>query len=280
VTPLADGAHRYCWWFNYWLLDGTSIGLVLDEVMRRHDALAGKAVGDFIEPAPIGLYHRAIEQRRVLLRSGTRPRSQPVRGVQEPPARLSPYRVLHGRLSHDATEQLARRARHFSATLNMMMMAGWTRTLAEHTDGPELAFGTVFSNRDLGVPGLERVVSQLITLAPIAVPRDALRTPVELVQAIRDALHAQRATSHVETDARVDSYVVYQNTADPETLQSTATAWNTFRTEAVARTLHPLRLEIYPGAALIWGLYYCPDAVPRPLAEELERCFARQIGSL
>ena len=287
VAPIGDGTYRYCWWFNYWLLDGWSISLVLDEVARRHDALCGQQVGAFADPAPISLYHRAVELRRVTLSSDRRSRPEPMRGIRRDlPARVKPYRVLYGRLSQAETDELARRTKHFSATINMMMMAGWARTIGEHCDGAEVGFGTVFSNRDIGVPGIERVVSQLISLAPVAVPRAALRATSELVQAIRDELHAQRAASHLapeyEAEGRpiFDSYLVYQNTPAAETLQATATAWNTLRTEAIARTAHPLRLEIYPGETLIWGLHYCPDNVPQTLAEELHRSFARQIASL
>ena len=172
------------WAFHHVLLDGWSIGIVLDDVFAAYRAfVAGRPAPALPPPVPYDRHNAWLAGRdpgaasafwRTALSGLTGP--TPV-SVLDPDAAADqdgarPVRVERFTLSVAQAEKLREFSRRHRITLRVLLQAAWGLLLARDSRRDDVLFGTTVAGRSTGVPDVERLVGMLMNTVPTRVRLD------------------------------------------------------------------------------------------------------------
>ncbi|HEY6323921.1 MAG TPA: amino acid adenylation domain-containing protein [Thermoanaerobaculia bacterium] len=176
LMVLGGGRYRFLWSYHHLVLDGWSVGLVLDELFEIYLAerlrrparqAAGRCFGEYI--AWLRRQDRREAEafwRRTLAGMSTPPALGPRlsfgperRGFSERIARI-------GQPTTDRLQQLARQSR---TTLNVVVQAAWSLLLGHYTGASDLVFGATLSGRSADPAAWSNTVGVLVNTVPVRV---------------------------------------------------------------------------------------------------------------
>ncbi|KAL4990743.1 hypothetical protein BDW68DRAFT_153794 [Aspergillus falconensis] len=191
--------------------DGWSFSVLLDELRALLDGRALPEAPDFM--------HVACEQRKLqkskqgsdfwvdLLQAHPNPPSLtlPPPSPNQPSPDWTPSCSLDLALTPDQLDECARRLR---VTPTVMLYTAWAVVLSYYTSSDQVAFGAVFSGRNIAVPGADRVVGPLLNTCPFFVDFEPTETVAEctartfarLLQALEYQWSADVAMAEMSTD--------------------------------------------------------------------------------
>jgi amino acid adenylation domain-containing protein len=193
LLRLGASQHRLVWTHHHIVLDGWSMGLVLQEVLLAHAHLSQGQTPLLPAPAdtlPYLLQLAALDVApaqaywQEMLRGYTGTTSWPPAATPASPAGYGQWDV---ELDAAALERLAARARRGSWTLTTVLQAAWAATLGRAMQASDLVLGVVTSGRELAVPGIAAMVGMFVTTLPLRVDLNATRT----LEAWLDGLQAR-----------------------------------------------------------------------------------------
>ncbi|MFL5355870.1 amino acid adenylation domain-containing protein, partial [Archangium sp.] len=177
VMRLDENVLQFVWSHHHLLMDGWSIGLMLNELFARYEDLrAGRQRAarvppfrDYIE----WLQQQPIDQAeaywRQTLRGFTTPTPLPAaRAVPAgSQARSKERRKLF--LTPAATAALNAFARQHQLTLNTLVQGTFGLLLGRYSGEADVVFGTIVSGRPPELPGIEQMIGMFINSVPVRV---------------------------------------------------------------------------------------------------------------
>lgn len=205
---LAPGRHRLIWTHHHIVLDGWSMGLVLQDVLLAHEALRqGHAPSWPGAAADMREYLARLETLdiapaedfwRDALRGFAGSAGWPRKDVASPPG----YGQLDVELDDACTQALAARARRGGWTLTTLLQAAWAVTVGALSGEREVMLGVVTSGREIAVPDIASMVGMFVTTLPLRVelaPSSLLTLWLDALQAraVAARAHEQVPLSHI-----------------------------------------------------------------------------------
>ncbi|MFI1708376.1 amino acid adenylation domain-containing protein [Streptomyces griseoruber] len=290
LVRLADERHLLVLTGHHIVLDGASLGLVLDDLL---DAYGG---GDGRAPASPSLRDYAEWLAAQDGQAAEKAWAAALEGVEEPTLAVpdadqdrAPVLAEQVRVTLDParTAALTATARARSLTPNTVVQAAWAVTLAQLTGRDDVVFGTTVSLRPAELPGVERLAGLLINTVPVRVRLDAGEPLERLLARVQDEQAALSPHHHlgltgigrtIGADRLFDTSTVFENHSGDsgDTGAVRESAGLTVRAaDGYGATHYPLTLIAEPGERLSLRLAYRPDLVERTTAQAVVARTAR-----
>jgi amino acid adenylation domain-containing protein len=298
LVRTAPRLHRLVWTHHHIVLDGWSLSLVLDEVLKSHAAIRAARAPALEAPVP---YRRVLDWLAAEDIAPAEPfwrqflegyPGAPELRLPAPAARRSAF--AHRELPLDAasSQALVARAQRAGVTLTTLVQAAWASLLAALTGSDDVVFGVVTSGRELAVPRIDAIVGLLVTTLPLRVQVPAAAGPA-LDPWLRDL--QQRAASLREHEAvplaqigrwcglpagRALFETLFVMSNYPELDAGDAAALRV--TPDAFRTVpaYPLALIVVPGERLLLRLVHDEGRVAGPAASQLLQALAETLDGL
>jgi amino acid adenylation domain-containing protein len=207
LALLRTGAdvHHLVWTHHHILLDGWSVGLVLEEVLARYEGERGGPPAELRRGVPFSAYLDWMERR------GSGPAEawwrRTLAGAREAiplggdagcrPFGSGPVSEQRLTLTPDETAALHAAARRHRVTLGTLAHGAWAMLLARYSGEDECVFGTVTSTRPADLPGAASVVGPCFNTLPFRVAIPPGLSVGSWLQGLQTALVELRQHDHV-----------------------------------------------------------------------------------
>ncbi len=200
VVQLSDETVEIIFCAHHILMDGWSLGIVLQELFRIYDARL-KGISPDLPPVPP--YRRYLEWVRKQNPEQTRTYwKEYLAGFEAPvsiPASMTggdpkKYRVetAHFTIDEETTAAVRRFAAKHQTTVNTILHAAWGLLLGKLCGVTDVVFGAVVSGRPEEIPGIEQMVGLFINTVPVRINPAPEKTVASLIAELReDALKGQ-----------------------------------------------------------------------------------------
>lgn len=262
-------SYRLVWSHHHVLLDGWSIGLVLQEVMQYYSTETHLPT-----PPPFRNYVAWLDARdtsaaRRFWREQLADIDEPTQlALPRPRADADGHRAqrLQRVLRPSIAQPLGQWARQHRLTLNTLCQAAWALTVCAYSGKDDVLFGTTISGRPADLPGVSRMVGLFIQTQPA---RFRLDTHLALLTWLQEAQSLQRDRERYSTlpPAEVkamtaiprdldpfDTLFIFENL--PRTQQHQDRSIHIEDVRIFEQTHFPLTLMIRPGENLVVDCLY------------------------
>jgi len=195
LFDLGEQRWHLAWSFHHILLDGWSVGILMDEMAQLYAALSCNAVPQLAATPPFSRYLQWLEQQAP--EAGLRFWQAYLDGYQEtaslPACGGSEKQSQEIKIDLPQTlpEQLQTSAQRCKVTVNALIQAAWGLLLGRYTNRRDVLYATVVSGRPSEIPQIERMVGLLINAVPVRVSF----TPAEPVADLLTRLHRHNTES-------------------------------------------------------------------------------------
>ena len=281
LVRLAEDSYELVWTHHHLLLDGWSLSLVLEDVVRWYHALR-----DGIEP-PVGEPARYTEylawldaQRAARTEQDKDFWTAELAGLEQPtrlPAEsFAPtgdfvHAEIELRLSEQQTSDLTSRAAELGVTVNTLIQGAWGLELSRLAGDLDVVFGVTTSGRPAEVDQVDTMVGLFINTVPLRLSVAPSMAVGEWLQEVQQrqvgaSAHENSLLADVERWSGVerspgrmalfDSVLVYENYPNAERLggRNSELAFENVRFSEVTET--PFMLYILPGRELTFRASY------------------------
>ncbi|MFP2933459.1 condensation domain-containing protein, partial [Pyxidicoccus sp. 3LG] len=269
VIRLAEDAWHCVWSFHHLLLDGWSMGRVLQQLFAAY-AAATRGEAPRLEPAPAyGEYLEWLAKQdlasseswwRTTLAGFTTP-------TPLPGARSAPKAATEGgeqvlRLPASTTAALQTFARRHELTLNTLAQAAWALVLSRYSGEEDVLFGNTVSGRPAELPGVEAMVGLFINTLPARVRVESRATVVPWLRQLQTQQVELRQHEHcplvrVQSWSSVprgtplfESLFIFENYPLDAALKERSLGVTVTDVRMRERTNFPLQFSVFPGAEL------------------------------
>ncbi|MEO3928025.1 condensation domain-containing protein, partial [Micromonosporaceae bacterium B7E4] len=294
--------------FNYMLVDGWSLGLLMRELFADYRALRE---GRDPEPVPVVPYRRVVDwidaqplgpaegfwrdrlagagpTRVVAATGGSAGRPD---GAGADPSRDGFVRQ-HTLLDADLTERLARAARAHAVTPSTVVQSGWALMLARLTGEHDVVFGATSSGRAVPVADVDAVVGPCINTLPVRIRVAGERPLAGWLTEVQRRQQQAQAHEHVSLRALrhwldpagrplFDHYLVFQNLGELMVVDELPGL--RLRDEVpqfFTKMEYPLRVDFFPGPRLGVFLSYHQRYLADQTVRDLLSAFTTSLAAL
>ena len=313
VVAARTGArrHRLLWSVHHALVDGWSGFLVLDEVVRDHEALVrGEAPSSRPRPSLdrfVGWLQAQDAQaaesfwRETLAglpARGALPGGRAVGpGIPRPGDRATTELVL----SVEQTRRLQADAARLRVTANTLLMGAWAMLLARHAESDDVTFGVTVSERPAEIDEVDRAVGLYLATVPVRARLTGEERVSDWLGALQLALsdaraHAAPGLASVQRWSGLppgaplfDTLLVFEN-FPPDVMHAHASSSDAGPRDSSALVVReasmsgpsdlPLVLLALPGERLTLSLIRDPSIVSAAAADRLLGQLATLLGEL
>ena len=272
LIQLRDDVYTLVWSFHHILLDGWSMGLLLQEAFNTYTTnLTGRSV-PHLPPFSYRSYVVWLEQQSQ--EKSLQFWREALQGFKGPTQLPTDHRVgfeitsssrhYEEKLSLDAstTSTLKQFAQQHHLTLNTLMQGAWALLLSHYSNSDDVVFGVTVSGRQGGLSGIETGVGLFINTLPmrVKVPVD---TPLqlwltdlqagfaELSQYEHTPLADIQRVSQIPSNARLfDSIVIFENYPAPSSALTSQAGLEVQQVRPLEQSHYPLTVIIVPGELL------------------------------
>jgi amino acid adenylation domain-containing protein/non-ribosomal peptide synthase protein (TIGR01720 family) len=290
-----DATTTYLLWsHHHLLLDGWSVPLVLDEVVRHYLAECAGQPLTLTELRPYRDYIAWLQRQdlahaEAFWRATLRGLTAATPLVVDHPA--DPADDAHAvaaerqaALAETTTSALLTLARRRSLTLNTLVQGAWALLLHRYSGANEVVFGSTVAGRPPELPGVEGMVGLFINTLPVRVRLAGGSTTLDWLQQLQDQQVATRQYEYsplVQIQAwsgiprgqpLFESLLVFENypAIAGDAAQRTQAGLTIQQVRTIPQTNYPLMLVAMPGPALTLRLIYdhrrfTPDVIERML---------------
>ncbi|AEI67903.1 non-ribosomal peptide synthetase [Corallococcus macrosporus] len=293
VLRLGLRTWRVVWSFHHLLLDGWSVGRVLNEMLALYDGLLRQQPVRLEQPPTFRDYIAWLQGREMSQAESWW--KQALRGFGEPnplpgetggQARTAPQvmgeRKVH--VSAEVTEQLRAFSRRHQVTLSTLVQAAWALVLGRHAGQDDVVYGVTVAGRPPELPGVEQMVGLFINTLPARVSLPAQSKVVDWLKSLQ-AWQVERAPFEYAPLVKVqgwsqvprgtplfESLVVFENYPVEDSVRQGAGALEVRDVTAQERTNYPLTLSAHADKELMLNLDF---ESPRLGVEAMERLLAQ-----
>ncbi|MDJ0953253.1 MAG: amino acid adenylation domain-containing protein [Acidimicrobiia bacterium] len=287
--------HRFVWTHHHVILDGWSLGLVLNEVWSMQSATSDSGQAD--DAPSYRDYVRWLKGYSA--ESSEEYWRNELAGVTAatpvglPGAAGERWAELHGettaRLDDETTQRLLEYGRTRGLTLNTLLRAAWAYVLSRYSGSNDVVFGTTFSGRPAELPGALEMVGLFINTLPVRV-QVPVEQPIEdwlkvlqgrQIEALDHELtplaNVQRWSEVPSGEPLFDSLLVVENVPHPE-LGSGELAVTDVR--YLQRSNYPLAILAMPGEQLELIFLYDRDRFGAGMVQRLANQVLSVLTSL
>ncbi|HJQ76742.1 MAG TPA: amino acid adenylation domain-containing protein, partial [Acidimicrobiia bacterium] len=188
------GSARFVWTHHHVILDGWSLTIVLDEVLRDYALIRS---GDHPPTVAAVSYQRFAEHLRDQDRERARLHwTTYLEGFDKPNlisdavAGTSPWssgqEQQEKSLSETETQQLYDFARSRELTLDTVLRAAWAIVVGRHSGDADVVFGSVVSGRSPDLDNSLEAVGPFLNTLPVRVNLDPRRTVAEILEELKE----------------------------------------------------------------------------------------------
>ncbi|NNF64648.1 MAG: AMP-binding protein, partial [Acidimicrobiia bacterium] len=295
---LTETATQFVWSHHHIIIDGWSMGIVLDEVMRSYEALTSGAEPELGPVADYRSYVTWLHERdagkdeqwwRRSLEGVTEATPLPIDRVTSD----TPWAERHDehvvRLDQATTSQLGEFARNNGLTINTVVRGAWSLVLARYSGRNEVIYGATVAGRPPELDGALNMVGLFINTLPI-------RSLIEPASTVRDWLtDLQRSQSEMapyESTPLVDvqrwsatpqgeplfnSLLVFENVPVP---RSPSEGLSSSKVRYLQRSNYPFAVLVMPGTELEFIVLYDADRYDRRIIERLAGQLVHTVAEL
>lgn len=269
LLRLADTMHRFVWSHHHIVLDGWSLGIVLDEVFEVYAGLAAGRNPELTAPAEYRSYVQWLQHRNAR-EAATEHWGALLAGFDTPTGVLaeiapqaSPWAERHAEtvVTLDAATHRALQnfARENGLTPNTVVRGAWALVLSRYSGADDVVFGATVSGRPPELPGALQMVGLFINTLPVRTRIDPAATLVDWLVGIQDQQMAggpfeatplpdvQRWSGVDQGTPLFQTLLVFENVPAPET---TAAGLRTRDVRYLQRSNYPLAILAMPGEEL------------------------------
>ncbi len=264
VATLPDGGLHLIWNFHHILVDGWSVGVVVDELLTLLDGAELEA------PAPLFKRHiQWIKQQSISMDRwdslvGDLAEVTTVDLPGGTGAKEFERKRIDVPVSTATTDQVAAAARDHRVTVNTMVQAAWAMTLARYSDSDDVTFGVTMSGRPAEVIGIDEMVGMFLATLPMRLQVPADRSLGDWLADIHDQqldlltdqhvslAEVQRRTQLPSGVEMFDSVLVFENWPERTTKHRVTLEAK----QVVEQSHYPLTLMVGVGATLDLILLY------------------------
>jgi amino acid adenylation domain-containing protein/non-ribosomal peptide synthase protein (TIGR01720 family) len=173
LIKLAGQRWHLVWSFHHILLDGWSVGVLMDEMAQLYQAILQNSEAKLPASPPFSDYLQWLKQQDS--QAAGRFWENYLDGYSEL-ASLPHYAGQQAKqtefkqpLPFDLPEQLQQAAKHYKVTVNALIQAAWGILLGRYNDRRDVVFATVVSGRPSAIANIDRMVGLLINAVPVRV---------------------------------------------------------------------------------------------------------------
>lgn len=283
--------HQFVWSFHHALLDGWCLSVIVEEVRRIYDELAGGPPADLPQPAPYRSYLQWLRGKDLSkarqfwtgqLASDRLP-TPVTRRDDETPFSGGAYAEMDGRLTESESAALAQQIRRQRLTLNAVLRLLWGIVVGRFSGNQTVVFGATVAGRSSEIEGVERIVGPLLNTVPVRVGVAGGTTLAERArQLLADQMEAepfgwtpladlQKWLELEGGTALFDTNLVVENYPINRSLREADHPLTVHDFQARERTNFPLTALVMPGPPLWVRLSYnralLPDETCRRMME-------------
>jgi len=195
LIRLPDQRWYLVWSFHHILLDGWSVGILMNEMTRLYLGILSHAEPQLPASPPFSQYLRWLQEQDT--QAAGRFWADYLEGYDEVAALPSHPTQQQGQaefkqtLPADLPERLQQTAKRYKVTVNALMQAAWGILLGRYNDRRDVVFGTVVSGRPSAIANIEQMVGLLINAVPVRVRFDE----AEPVFVLLNRLHQHNSSS-------------------------------------------------------------------------------------
>ncbi|KAJ1967229.1 hypothetical protein IWQ62_001990, partial [Dispira parvispora] len=189
--------HRFVFTAHHLILDGWSLGLMVQELVQRYEGvtpLNRGFYGDFVEYVITQDMHQARQSWTRELADVKKPTYLVAPAPQDSHSRSDLPGDLYGMVEHSVTD--VSRINEFSqsqqVTLSTTLRTTWALVLQHYVNQDDVVFGTVVSGRTSPIPRMENIIGLCINTIPCRVSSTADTSLRDMVRAVHD--HSVRLT--------------------------------------------------------------------------------------
>lgn len=276
IAQLEADAFQFIFSHHHLVLDGWSLGIILNEVFAFYQAFCKGEELPLKRPRPYRDYIAWLHQQdlsvaesfwRKTLKGFTAPTTI-ARGSFVTDKGLESSGEQPILLSTTSTAALQSLAKQHQLTLNTLVQAAWALLLSRYSSEEDIIFGTVVSGRPPDLIGAESVVGLFVNPLPVRVkirPQDALLSwlkefqaqQVEARQYEYSPLVKVQGWSEVPRNLPLfESLVVFENYPSNADLQEGMSNLKVEEICSIETTNYPLTLMAVPGAELTLKLMF------------------------
>ncbi|RKH17583.1 condensation domain-containing protein, partial [Corallococcus sp. CA031C] len=300
VMRLADDVLQFVWSHHHLLMDGWSIGLMLNALFARNDELlAGQQHAtrqppfrDYIEWLQKQPQERAEAWWRQALEGFTTPTPLP---AAKPVPAGSPSRKKDRRklfLSQEDSAALQGFARQHQLTLNTLVQGTWALLLGRYAGVEDVLFGTIVSGRPPELPGVEQMIGLFINSVPVRVrltPNAPLLSWLQQLQTQQTErtqfehtplLQIQRWSDVPRGAALFDSLLVFENYPVDGAVRERGSRFDVRDIETFEHNNFPLDAAVTLGPTIGLHLTFDTERYDAGTIEQLLRHWATALESL
>ena len=289
LIRLGDGLHRLLWSHHHIVLDGWSVGLVLNEVEDRYRAACAGAAYR-VEPVRPYRDYVAWVTDRAERGDGedeefwrrTLAGHEPVRWP--PPHPVEPAHAAAGgtgaATADDAVQavlgaadgdRLRRMLTGCRLTLSTAVHAAWGLLLARYTGRQDVVFGVTTAARPDDLPGAARMVGLFVNTIPLRLHLGTADRLVDVLTEVQAATGAALRHQHVSSsdvaawsglragEPLFESVVVVQNATHGDSLWSRFASLEVSDVDFFVRTGFPVMVMVLPGPTVTIRLIHDPS---------------------
>jgi amino acid adenylation domain-containing protein/non-ribosomal peptide synthase protein (TIGR01720 family) len=176
LLQLQDETYRMVWTYHHLLLDGWSMPVLLEELLRTYEVLASGKQPEETATDHYEEYIRYLERRdkeeagaywRGYLSGISNGTLLPFIGSTERTKAKGAYKTTPVVLDAAKTRSIAAYAQQQRLTVNTLMQGVWAYLLYRYTGNQHVAYGAIVSGRPDDMPGIERKVGMYINTLPV-----------------------------------------------------------------------------------------------------------------
>ncbi|RKI38367.1 amino acid adenylation domain-containing protein [Corallococcus sp. AB004] len=275
VMKLGEDGWRFVWSHHHLLLDGWSLGLVLEELFATYESLvtgaqarssARSAYREYIEwlgkqdtKTAEAYWREALKGVSASTRLPLEARgSKSIKGQQE----------LHVQLTEEESSALQGFAQRQQVTVNTLAQGAWALVLGRHAGEGEVVFGATVAGRPTELDGVEGMVGLFINTLPVRVKLPGDEVVAEWLKGLQKQQAEQRQFEHsalVQVQGWTDvprrqplfeSLLVFENYPIDDSLKRRTAQLDVRDVWLGERTNYPLTLSVIPGSKLRLRLAY------------------------
>ena len=300
LVRLGDNRHGLIWTHHLLLLDGWSVPIVMNDVVRRYQCLT---VGG-TEPLPSPPYRDYIAWLQQQDMAAARTFWTQTLGGAAEPTQLAPLRPADPRrppgpvgdrianLPASVEAGLRSLAARHGVTVNTVLQAAWALVLQHFSGDAAVTFGVTSSCRPPELPGVDRVVGLFTNSLPVRVPVPDdgdlgawLKDIQSRYTAIRRYEYSPLAQIKQWIGATGDrqlfhSLLVFDNYSLAVVAGEVDQRLSIRGIEVVEKTTYPVVITVAPEPAFALRLYYHRERLTPEAAEDILACFETALGAL
>ncbi|MCB7162458.1 amino acid adenylation domain-containing protein [Bacillus subtilis] len=274
---MTDESYRFVWSHHHILLDGWSLPIVLNEVLRCYEAFCNEQEVQLDAPRSFANYINWLQQQdlkeaekfwRKMLQGFAAPTPLLGRKCSSIQGSNKVYSEHTYQFSEEKTIKLKFWAKKNQITFNTLIQGAWAYLLSRYSGEEDVVFGVTTSGRSANLPDIEMMVGLFINTLPmrVYVPKEAsLVSWLQELQVLNTGIRQYEHSSLVDVQKWSDvppgtslfeSFLVFESYPLATAADNPVDELKVQGVRGFEQTHYPLGLQVFPNQKLTLKLMY------------------------